>query len=54
MAQTRTTFGADPFAYGVEANRPMLETLIDYLHEQMLISEKPKVEDLFAPSVAGL
>ena len=54
MAQTRSTFGADPFAYGVEANRPMLETLINYLHEQMLISEKPKVEDLFAPSVAGL
>ena len=35
MAQTRSTFGADPFAYGVEANRPMLETLINYLHEQM-------------------
>ncbi len=54
MAQTRRTFDSDPFAYGVEANRPMLETVIGYLHEQGLISEKPTVEELFAPSVAGL
>ena len=54
MAQTRKVFGSDPYAYGVEANRPMLETIINHLHEQQLITEKPKVEDLFAPSLLGL
>ena len=54
MAQTRRTFDTDPFAYGVEANRPMLQTAIDYLHEQGLIAQKPAVEELFAPSVAML
>ncbi len=54
MAQTRKLFHRDPFAYGVEANRPMLTTVIDYLHEQGLIAKKPKVEDLFAPSVVSL
>jgi 4,5-dihydroxyphthalate decarboxylase len=54
MAQTRKIFDSDPYAYGVEANRPMLETIINHLYEQQLITEKPKVEDLFAPSVVGL
>ena len=54
MAQTRKLLDGDPFVYGVEANRPMIETVIDFLHEQHLIAEKPKVEDLFAPSVLSL
>lgn len=54
MAQTRRLLDGDPFVYGVEANRPMIETVIDFLHEQHLIAEKPKVEDLFAPSVLSL
>ena len=54
MAQTRKVLDGEPFAYGVEANRPMLTTVIDFLHEQHLITEKPKVEDLFAPSVLSL
>ena len=54
MAQTRKLLDGDPFVYGVEANRPMLATVIDFLHEQRLIEEKPRVEDLFAPSVLSL
>ena len=54
MAQTRRIFDADPFAYGVEANRPMLQTVIDYLHEQHLIESKPTVESLFAESVLNI
>jgi 4,5-dihydroxyphthalate decarboxylase len=54
MAQTRRIFGSDPYAYGLEANRPMLQTVVDYLFEQHLIDEKPKLEDLFAPSVVGI
>jgi 4,5-dihydroxyphthalate decarboxylase len=53
-AQTRRIFDGDPYPYGVEKNRPMLTTIIDYLYEQHLITVKPKVEELFAPSVVSL
>jgi len=54
MAQTRRIFDSDPFVYGVEANRPMLQTVIDYLYEQKLIDTKPSVESLFAESVRNI
>ncbi|MDA1036006.1 MAG: hypothetical protein O3B65_03885 [Chloroflexi bacterium] len=54
MAQTRRIFDTDPFSYGVNSNRAMLTTIIDYLGEQGLIAGKPTVESLFAESVAGL
>jgi 4,5-dihydroxyphthalate decarboxylase len=54
LAQTRQLFGDDPFPYGVKANRPMLETLVSYSHEQGLTPEKAKIEDLFAPSTLDL
>jgi 4,5-dihydroxyphthalate decarboxylase len=50
LAMTKTIFGNDPFPYGVAANREMLQTIIDYSHEQGLTAEKLKIEDLFAPS----
>ena len=40
-------FGGDPWPYGVEKNRPTLEALVTYLHDQHLIGDKPKVDDLF-------
>jgi 4,5-dihydroxyphthalate decarboxylase len=54
LAQTREIFGNDPYPYGVEANRGMLETIIDYSFEQGLTKEKLKLEDLFAPSTLDL
>jgi 4,5-dihydroxyphthalate decarboxylase len=54
LEMTRKIFGDDPFPYGVGANRPMLERLIEYSHEQGLISSKPKVEELFAESTLHL
>jgi len=54
LAQSRQIFGADPFTYGVKANRPMLDTLVSYSHEQGLTPEKLKIEDLFAPSTLDL
>jgi 4,5-dihydroxyphthalate decarboxylase len=48
LAMTREVFGNDPYPYGVKANRKMLETLIDFSHEQGLITKKPKLEELFA------
>jgi 4,5-dihydroxyphthalate decarboxylase len=54
LAKTREVFGPDPYPYGVSANREMLQTIIDYSHEQGLTKEKQKIEDLFAPSTLEL
>lgn len=54
LAKTREIFGHDPFPYGVRANREMLQTIIDYSHQQGLTREKLRIEDLFAPSTLEL
>jgi len=54
LAMTREMFGDDPYPYGVKANRKMLETLIDFSHEQGLTKKKMKVEELFAASTLEL
>ena len=54
LAMTREIFGDDPFPYGLKTNRPMLEVLIEYSHEQGLTSKKMKVEELFAESTLDL
>jgi 4,5-dihydroxyphthalate decarboxylase len=51
---TQEIFGSDPYTYGIKGNRKMLETLIDFSHEQGLIKTKPKIEDLFAGSTLDL
>ena len=43
-------FGGDPFAYGVEPNRPTLEALVQYLHDQSLIAAPLNIDDLFVPT----
>jgi 4,5-dihydroxyphthalate decarboxylase len=40
-------FGGDPCAYGVEKNRKIIATLIDYMQEQGFIKTKPRVDDMF-------
>jgi 4,5-dihydroxyphthalate decarboxylase len=40
-------FGGDAWPYGVEANRPTLEALVQYLVEQHFIPAPMPVEDLF-------
>lgn len=40
-------FGGDPFAYGIEANRATLTALVDYMHEQGMISRPIPIEELF-------
>lgn len=42
-------FGGDPWPYGIEPNRPTLEALVRYLHEQHLIAAPIAVDDLFVP-----
>jgi len=46
----RELFGDDWWAYGVDANRPSLDALLDYSYEQGLSSRRIGVEELFAPS----
>ncbi len=40
-------FDGDPWPYGVEENRPTLEAMMQYLHEQYLIEKPIPVEDIF-------
>ncbi len=54
LANTRAIFGDDPYPYGIRENREMLDTIIDYSHEQGLTPEKARIEDLFAPSTLDL
>jgi 4,5-dihydroxyphthalate decarboxylase len=54
LEQTRKNLDADPFPYGVKANRAMLETAIEYSYEQGLTKRKLAVEDLFAPVTLDL
>jgi 4,5-dihydroxyphthalate decarboxylase len=50
-AATQLTF--DPMPYGVGINRPVLETIATYLHEQELTDYVVRLEDVFAESMLG-
>ena len=47
--EIREHFDGDPWPYGLEPNRPTLEALTRYLHEQGLTATKARVDDLFLP-----
>jgi 4,5-dihydroxyphthalate decarboxylase len=42
--------GEDYWPYGVDVNRPTIETLIRYLVRQGLIPSAPSIDDLFPAS----
>ncbi|MEW1823129.1 ABC transporter substrate-binding protein [Arthrobacter sp. NPDC080031] len=48
--RTDQFFGGNPFTYGLEENRHVLETFLRYAHEQGLTSRTLSPDDLFAPS----
>lgn len=50
MEEERELMGADGWAYGLEPNRHVLETLVAYTHEQGLIKKPIDIESLFTPS----
>ncbi len=54
MRQTRAVFGSDPYPYGVKANEAMLNTLIDYSHEQGLTKKRANIEEMFASITLNL
>ena len=46
-------FGGDPWPYGIEPNRPTLNALMQYLHEQSLIAAPVSLDELFVPVQGG-
>lgn len=46
-ARVMETTGADPLPYGLEPNRPMLETLMDYAFAQRILTKPVAIDDLF-------
>ena len=50
LEEEREVFGADWWSYGVEANRPSLDALLDYSYEQGLADRRIAIEELFASS----
>lgn len=49
MDEIDDVFGGDPWPYGVDANRPTLSALVQYMAEQYLIAKLLPIEDLFVP-----
>lgn len=46
--------GGDPLPFGLDANRPTIEALIRYAHNQKIIPAKVRPEEVFAPSALEL
>ncbi len=51
--RTVATMGADYWAYGIEANQPVLSTFLRYAAGQHLIGEVPDPDSLFAPETGA-
>jgi len=49
LEEIADAFRGDPWPYGVDENRPTLETLVRYIAEQSLIEAPIPVQDLFVP-----
>jgi len=53
-AEASAGFAVDPYPYGVQANRRLLETVASYSHEQGLTPRVVALEEVFAPSTVAL
>jgi 4,5-dihydroxyphthalate decarboxylase len=49
LEEIKEVFNGDPWPYGIEPNRPTLEALTTYLHEQHLTKSKLALKDAFVP-----
>jgi 4,5-dihydroxyphthalate decarboxylase len=47
LDEIEQVFGGDPWPYGIEPNRPTLEALVRYLHDQGLIAAPIPLDKLF-------
>jgi 4,5-dihydroxyphthalate decarboxylase len=50
LEEEQAIMGPDWWSYGAEANRPSLDALLEYVHEQGLSDRRLSIEELFAPS----
>jgi 4,5-dihydroxyphthalate decarboxylase len=50
IEEEQAIIGRDWYPYGIEQNRPSIEALLQYTHEQGLTKRRVKLEELFAPS----
>lgn len=50
VTDLKQRFGPDPWPYGLEPNRHVLETVVRYEREQGLITNDVSVDDLFVPA----
>jgi len=53
IEEINDVFGGDPYPYGIEANRPTLEALVQYMAEQHFIPQPIPIADLFVPIAAA-
>jgi 4,5-dihydroxyphthalate decarboxylase len=49
LEETREQMGSDPFVYGLEENRAVLEAFLKYSYRQGMITKPLTVNELFAP-----
>lgn len=54
LAEEHEIFRTDPWAYGLEANRHVLDTFLGYGHAQGVTAKKIAAEDIFHPSTLKL
>jgi 4,5-dihydroxyphthalate decarboxylase len=52
IAEMEELMGKNAWAYGLEANRPILEAFMQYLVDQHFLESPSPIDDLFAPIVA--
>ena len=50
IEQEQAIIGRDWYPYGIQQNKPSIEALLQYSHEQGLSTRRLSIEDLFAPS----
>ncbi len=52
IAEMEDLMGKNAWAYGVEANRPILEAFMQYLVDQHFLEAPSPIDDLFAPIIS--
>jgi 4,5-dihydroxyphthalate decarboxylase len=52
IAEMDELMGADPWPYGLEPNRKILEAFVQYLVDQHFVETAQPIEELFAPIIA--
>ncbi|MDA1326861.1 MAG: hypothetical protein O3C34_19240 [Proteobacteria bacterium] len=52
IAEMEALMGKNAWAYGIEANRPILEAFMQYLVDQHFLEKPSPIDDLFTPIIS--